>query len=114
MGDGVSIELTAPTERRVEVLCQDYLATPERRAELAERLPFLERRLGVRAWGGRLVGMLSEGRDAELAELLLEHYYDPLYRHSGAGHLPAVSIDATDPARAADEIARWIEARREA
>jgi len=111
LSSGVSIELTAPTARRVEVLCEDYLATPERRAELRARLPFLERRLGVRAWADKLVGLLDEGRDGELAELLLEHYYDPLYRHSGASHLPAVSIDASDPARAALEVARWIEAR---
>jgi tRNA 2-selenouridine synthase len=111
LSSGVSIELTAPTARRVEVLCEDYLATPERRAELRARLPFLEQRLGVRAWAGRLVGLLDEGRDGELAELLLERYYDPLYRHSGAGHVPATSIEASDPARAALEIARWIEAR---
>lgn len=112
--EGVSIELTAPTERRVDVLCQDYLATPQRRAELRSKLPFLEQRLGPRAWAGRLVAMLDERRDGELAQLLLEQYYDPLYRHSGAGHAPAVSIDASEPARAANEVARWIEAQHEA
>ncbi len=110
LSSGVSIELTAPTARRVEVLCQDYLATPERRDELRARLPFLERRLGARVWADKLVGLLDQGRDGELAELLLERYYDPLYRHSGAGHAPAISIDASDPARAARDVLRWIEA----
>ena len=111
MEGGVSIELSAPTARRVEVLCDDYLATPQRRAELRSKLPFLEQRLGARAWDGRLVALLDEGRAGELAELLLEHYYDPLYRHSGARHAAEVSIDATDPARAAADVARWIEER---
>ena len=60
-------------------------------------------------WAGRLVGLLEAGADAELVELLLEHYYDPLYRHSEKGRDHAMEVDSTDPARAAREIASWIE-----
>ena len=45
-----------------------------------------------------------------LVELLLEHYYDPLYRHSEHGRTYAFEIDSTDPARAARELAERIEA----
>jgi hypothetical protein len=58
-----------------------------------------------------LVQRLADGREAELVELLLEHYYDPLYAHSEKGRDYAASFDARDPARAAEEVARWIEAR---
>ena len=50
-------------------------------------------------------------REPELVELLLEHYYDPLYKHSEKGRGYAVSIDATDPVKAAAEVVGWIEQR---
>jgi len=107
---GTSLRLTAGVERRVEVLASDYLAREENRAELAERLPFLEERLGPRH-RGELVVLLEARRDAELVELLLERYYDPLYRHSEQGRTYAATFDAAEPARAAREIAAWIEAQ---
>ena len=112
LSTGVNIELTAPQERRVEVLKADYLVTDACRAELRGQLPFIEQRLGPRKWDGVLTGMLDADRVDELVGVLLERYYDPLYRHSESGRTNARSIDASDPARAAAEIAEWIEARR--
>ena len=43
--------------------------------------------------------------------MLLERYYDPLYRHSEQGRSVAVTVDATDPRAAAGEVAAWVEAR---
>lgn len=106
---GTSIHLVAPLERRIEVLVADYLATPQSRDELRARLPFLEQRLGARKWAGEFVRLLESGREHELVEVLLERYYDPLYRHSEAGRAYAAEVDATDPARAAGEVAGWID-----
>jgi tRNA 2-selenouridine synthase len=106
---GTSIELRADVGRRVRVLMDDYVSGEHRRAELRAALPFIEQRLGARAWDGRLVGLLDRRADAELAALLLEAYYDPLYRHSESRHAYALQVDSSDPARAADEIAAWIE-----
>jgi tRNA 2-selenouridine synthase len=106
---GVDLELRAPLERRVAVLIEDYLGAPENRAELARRLPFLEERLG-RRFTGELVALLEQGREAELVELLLERYYDPLYGHSERAHDYRASFDATRPREAAGTIVRWIEA----
>ena len=108
---GVALELVADTPRRVRVLLDDYLAREENRAPLRAQLPFIERRLGPRKWDGALVALLDRRRDAELVELLLEHYYDPLYRHSEQRHAYAGRFDARDPAACAAELARWIEAR---
>ena len=107
---GTSIELTATIPQRVDVLIDDYLAQPANRDQLARQLPFVEERLGAK-WSGRLVGLLAERRDAELVELLLEHYYDPLYRHSERGYRYALRVDACPPERAAREIVDWIESR---
>jgi tRNA 2-selenouridine synthase len=105
---GVALELVAEPARRVRVLLDDYLASPASRAELAGRLPFIEARLGPR-WSGALVAMLAEGREAELVEVLLARYYDPLYRHSERGRSYAARFDARDPGAAAAEIEGWIE-----
>jgi tRNA 2-selenouridine synthase len=109
---GTNLELTAPLDRRVAVLIDDYLADEANRAHLARQLPFIEERLGARKWGGVLVDLLETHREEELVALLLERYYDPLYRHSERGRTYAVSIDTRDPERAAHDVASWIEEHR--
>ncbi len=106
---GINFELVAPIERRVQVLMEDYLATRSSREQLREQLPFLEGRMGASDWSGKLTGLLDAGRERELTALLLEHYYDPLYRHSERGRDYALTIDASDPARAAQHVLRAIE-----
>ena len=112
LAEGTAMELTASTSRRVEVLVEDYLAHESNRRQIATQLPFIEERLGKRKWAGVLVALLEEQREGELVELLLEHYYDPLYQHSEGARTYDVTIDATDPAEAASRIAEWIDARR--
>lgn len=105
---GHNVLLEAPVARRVEVLTEDYLARPESRSQLREQLPFIEQRLGPKKWRGALVELLDTGREAELVELLLEHYYDPLYRHSEKGREYELAIDSSDPAAAAGRVAEWV------
>ena len=107
--NGTAIELSASVETRVRVLIEDYLARPANRDEIRGQLPFIEERLGPRKWKGVLVDLLDRGEEDELVALLLEHYYDPLYRHSEKRHDYAVTIDANDSRAAAAEVVRWIE-----
>ena len=109
LSSGANVRLTAPISYRVDVLIEDYLATPESRQELRERLPFIEQRLGATKWKGELVRRLDGGQERELVEILLERYYDPLYSHSGKETRYSHSMDSTDPVRAAVELAEWIE-----
>ncbi len=111
LAGATNVQLGASPERRVEVLIEDYLATDLRRDQLRGQLPFIERRLGPVRWQGALVAMLDEGREDELVRTLLERYYDPLYTHSERDKTYALTLDATDPARAARELADWIDAR---
>ena len=109
---GENALLEAPLERRVEVLIDDYLAQAQNRAALRAQLPFIEGRLGGSPgakWAGALVALLDQGRERELVRILLERYYDPLYRHSERGRAYAARFDASDPERAAREIAGWID-----
>lgn len=103
---GVDLSLVAGRERRVDVLIEDYLAHDSNRAQLRVQLAEVERRMRPPA---PLVELLDRGRERELVELLLERYYDPLYRHGEKGKRYAATIDASEPGRAAGEIARWIE-----
>jgi hypothetical protein len=92
-----ALELVAPRERRVRVLLDDYLSPRKTASPLARQLPFIEARLG-RRWSGVLTGLLHAGKEAELVELLLERYYDPLYRHSEGARRYAARFEASDPA----------------
>ncbi len=109
LAGGCNLKLEAPTARRVDVLIADYLDREENRADLRAQLPFIEERLGPRKWAGRLVSLLDDRRERELVEILLEHYYDPLYRHSETGRSYAAAFDATDPGECAAALAAWIE-----
>lgn len=108
MQSAVNLELVAPVERRVDVLLEDYLARPEARDQLRVQLALVEGRMSGR-FG--LVELLDSGQERELVRLLLEHYYDPLYKRSEKGKAYAVTMDTTDPAAAAVEVVRWIEGR---
>jgi tRNA 2-selenouridine synthase len=102
--NATNFELTAPVERRVAVLAQDYLASPRALDELRRQLPLVEARMPRKHVGPGLVPLLEAGRVDELVRLLLEHYYDPLYRHSEKGKTYAACIDASDPESAAREV----------
>lgn len=108
---GVNVRLVADLEHRKDVLIEDYLASAANRAELHARLPFIEGRLGAKKWAGVLVSLLEAGRERELVEVLLERYYDPLYRHSETGREVTFDLDATNPEQAARRLARWIDER---
>jgi tRNA 2-selenouridine synthase len=110
---GVSLELVAGEDRRVEVLVNDYLRDHRHRGELMRQLPKIDERMVRKVGAESLTSMLARGAVDELVRLLLERYYDPLYRRSQRGKRFAARFDAADPARAASEIGAWIERRRE-
>jgi len=108
---GTSLELVASVERRVRVLIEDYLVDEGNRDELARQLPFLEERLGKEKWKGKLVELLVGGREEELVALLLERYYDPLYRHSESKHVLVERFSSESAEDAAASVVEWIERR---
>ena len=105
---GVDLRLSATLARRVEVLSEDYLERSNSRDFLEQQLPFLEQRLGTDKFRGVLVGHLRENRISELVELLLERYYDPLYKHSEPDHRVAREFNADDPTRCAEELLAFV------
>ena len=99
MRSGHVVELSAQPATRVRILVEDYLASPGAAEQIGARLPFLENRLGP-TWSGRLLALHAAGRYGEVASLLLEHYYDPLYRHSARDLAPpCMELAREDPTR---------------
>ena len=76
------------------------------------QLPKIDERMVRKVGAESLTSMLARGAVDELVRLLLERYYDPLYRHSQRGKHFAARFDCDDPARAAGEIAAWIEGQQ--
>lgn len=103
-----NIELVASIPRRVQVLTEDYLADPASIPKLRAQLEAVSARM---ADGPDLAGMLDRGETTALVELLLERYYDPLYRGSEEGKRYAVTVEGDYAGRAADAIVAWIEGR---
>lgn len=111
MSAGIPLEITAPIERRVEVLRDEYLADEVSRRELLLQLPRVEERMERVPGAPSLASLLEEDRVEELVRILLDEHYDPLYRHSQRGRRYAATFDASDPADAAARIVEWIESR---
>ncbi|MEM9803412.1 MAG: tRNA 2-selenouridine(34) synthase MnmH [Planctomycetota bacterium] len=106
MLNATNVDLVAEAGTRVRVLAEDYLADPGSLPKLREQLAAVAERM---EGAPDLAGMLDQGQVAELVELLLERYYDPLYRKSEAGKVYAVTIATDDVEGAARAIVRWIE-----
>ena len=102
------IELRASPATRVRVLIADYLADEANREPLRRQLIEVESRMQGRF---DLKRLLDDGREEELVALLLEHYYDPLYRHSERERNYALSLASDDPRSTAQQIATWIAER---
>ena len=108
MATATHFEIVAPLERRIAVLRADYLAHADARDDVARALAFIDERLGL-ADAESLAARFERGEVEQVVRTLLERYYDPLYRHGERGNRYAARFDASDPARAAREIAAWLE-----
>lgn len=105
MGGATNVLLTAERERRIDVLLEDYLAREQDRPQLREQLAHVERRIQPEA---PLVQWFDSGEERQLVGVLLDTYYDPLYRHSEKGKSYKHTLDATDPKAAAKKIDQWL------
>jgi tRNA 2-selenouridine synthase len=75
---GKQVKIRASREYRRQSLQQDYLATPDAQAQIAQALPFLEKRIGAK-WTGELQRLLEQNNYDALVDILLDRHYDPLY-----------------------------------
>jgi tRNA 2-selenouridine synthase len=107
---GINILVTGSLERRAERIASDYLKTSSEDdfSESLELLSNLRERLGAKK--------LNEIKDLVLArniqmaiELILSHYYDPLYQTQIERAAPfELEVSGDDRKAAAEEITRWL------
>jgi tRNA 2-selenouridine synthase len=101
MEDGAHVRLEASMGYRTALLAREYLATSHHVEQLADQLQFLEKRLGAK-WVGRLREWLAAGRWQEVAEVLLERWYDPRYGHHDERRTWLARFDASSSSLIAD------------
>ncbi|MFT7517390.1 MAG: tRNA 2-selenouridine synthase [Myxococcota bacterium] len=78
MKEGTQLHIKASRKFRRRSLQLDYLAHPDAVAQISAALPFLESRIGSK-WLGELQALLAAENYDGLVDVLLDHYYDPLY-----------------------------------
>ncbi len=101
-----NIDVTASIPRRVAVLSDDYLRDESALSVLREQLVAVSARMEGQP---ELAEMLDRGETGPLVELLLERYYDPLYRRSDEGKQYVLSIEAEDEHVAAERVIEAVE-----
>jgi tRNA 2-selenouridine synthase len=106
MRGATNIDVTASIARRVAVLSDDYLRDESALPVLREQLEAVSARMDGRP---ELAEMLDRGETGPLVELLLERYYDPLYRRSDEGKEYALAVDAEDEHVAAERVIAAVE-----
>ncbi len=101
-----NVEITATIPRRVQVLSEDYLRDESALPLLREQLVTVSKRMeGV----PDLAGMLDSREIGPLVEILLERYYDPLYRRSEGDKVYALRLDAACETEAAERVIAAVE-----
>ncbi|MEM7518168.1 MAG: tRNA 2-selenouridine(34) synthase MnmH, partial [Planctomycetota bacterium] len=101
LSSGVNLRIQADQDVRVGILREDYMRSERSRSELREQLLQLEPRLNP---AQPLVELYDEGEIDQLTRVLLERYYDPLYRHSERGRATAADFETRDPLETAAQI----------
>ncbi|MCX7970559.1 MAG: tRNA 2-selenouridine(34) synthase MnmH [Negativicutes bacterium] len=106
---GSRILIRAAMADRVARILDEYRPGCHDTGEIAEALSAIARKLGG-SLTGELHRLLAAGRLEEFTELLLRHYYDPLYGYEGKkGHSCEYTIDGGDVVAIADQVIRIVE-----
>ena len=93
---GTALWLTAPLERRVDIILNDY-PDPERyHDDFTRKIEALRGNLGGETTN-RLLRLLDQGSWRELVEELMVNYYDPLYRHTQPDDRVEIALDENEP-----------------
>lgn len=80
MGESPSLYIDTPLERRIDIIYREYIAHCD-----SENIPAIVRGLAPKLGQnitGLLLGLYADGDIRGFIRIMLEKYYDPLYRHS--------------------------------
>jgi tRNA 2-selenouridine synthase len=100
--NSATILIRASIERRVEIILNEYTGNMDS-GVLIEIVKSLESRIGLKNVNN-LIELFERGDLFEFARLILEKYYDPLYRHSIARMRFIAEVENVDTESACREV----------
>lgn len=104
MKEGMSLKITSPMEKRVEVILNDYVNGCDE--ELIEALNHMRNRMGNEAID-RYVTLVKEKEYGPVIKDLFVKYYDPLYEKHKREYLK--TFENIDSHTTAEDISTWID-----
>ncbi len=107
MTKGIQIFLDASIDFRADILTQEYTKSPKSHSELKEALEKIRKYMG-NAPIDRLQQKLDHNEYKEVAKVLMQNYYDPMYDHSINKHNYQYSLTISDISTASNNISQWL------
>lgn len=104
MNQGISLKITSPMEKRVEVILKDYVNGTD--SELIEVLNHMRNRLGNEKIEN-YIDLIKEKNYAPVIKELFISYYDPLYEKHKREYMK--TFENIDPNITADNIIKWVD-----
>lgn len=104
MKAGISLKITAPMDKRIQVILKDYVNGNDE--ELIEALDHMRNRLGNEAID-TYIDLVKEKDYSPIIKNLFLDYYDPLYKKHKRDYIK--TFDNLDSEATADNIIRWID-----
>lgn len=108
MSEGISLKITAPIEKRVEVILDDYVNGAD--TEIKEALNHMRNRLGNEKIN-KYIGFVDDKNYSPIIKDLFINYYDPLYEKHKRNYIKV--FDNIDSNTTASNIISWIEGEEE-
>lgn len=107
MNEGIKLKITAPIEKRVEVILNDYVNGAD--SELLEALNHMRNRLGNEKID-RYVSLVEEKNYSPIIKDLFINYYDPLYEKHKREFVKV--FENLDSNVTADNIIQWVKEQK--
>lgn len=109
MKDGISVKITAPMEKRIQIISKDYVNGSDE--ELIEALDRMRNRLGNETID-RFINLVKKKDYSPIIENLFIDYYDPLYQKHKRDYIK--TFDNIDSNATAANIIKWIHKEKKA
>lgn len=108
MLEGIPVLVTRSIKRRVEHALEEYFNTANSLRQIRDITAHLFKVISKKRQQEALC-LLDEGKNKEAVEMLLEHYYDPLYNHTIKGKEYQLVIDNEQEGKAVKELRKIME-----
>jgi tRNA 2-selenouridine synthase len=102
MRESPAVYIDTPIERRIDIIYREYIAHCD-----VENIPAIVKKLAPKLGEKNtalLLGLYADGDIREFIRIMLEKYYDPLYRHSIEKQEYAAVISNPDTDEASEEL----------